>query len=120
MKRLLGLTLFALSLGSPALAEAEDEGIQLSTHCPPGFQKVEDGTCELRSLYQLYVSLEDGGVGGLKSGLPAYRDGFTPQQIDLGRYLFFDPILSVDGSISCATCHDPELGFSDGRGRSVP
>ena len=30
----------------------------------------------------------------------------------LGRRLFFDPILSVDGSTSCATCHQPEHGFS--------
>lgn len=32
---------------------------------------------------------------------------------ELGRALFFDPILSVDRSIACATCHRPELGFAD-------
>lgn len=93
--------------------------IKLSANCPPGFQKTKENNCELRSLYQMYASLEDQGVGGLKTGLPEVRDGFTPQQIDLGRYLFFDPALSGDGSLSCASCHDPELGFSDGRGRSV-
>ncbi|MDH5172331.1 MAG: c-type cytochrome, partial [Gammaproteobacteria bacterium] len=36
-----------------------------------------------------------------------------------GRYLFFDPVLSGDGAVSCASCHNPDLGFSDGRGRSV-
>jgi len=30
-------------------------------------------------------------------------DDFTAQQMDFGRYLFFDPILSDDNSISCAT-----------------
>lgn len=70
-------------------------------------------------MYQMYSSLENAGVGGLKTGLPAWRDGFSPRQIDLGRYLFFDPALSGDGSVSCATCHDPDQGFSDGRGRSV-
>ena len=30
----------------------------------------------------------------------------------LGERLFFDPILSVDSSISCASCHKPELGFA--------
>ena len=44
----------------------------------------------------MYGSLQDAGVGGLKTGLPAWRDGFTPQQTDLGRYLFFAPLLSAD------------------------
>ncbi len=92
--------------------------ISLSGDCPPGFE-LAAGHCELRSLYQMYASLEDAGVGGLKTGLPAYRDGFSPQQIDLGRYLFFDPVLSRDGTVSCATCHNPDKGFADGRGRSV-
>lgn len=101
--------------GSGAMAAG---GINLSGDCPPGFE-LTTGQCELRSLYQLYPSLEDAGVGGLKTGLPATRDGFSPQQTDLGRYLFFDPVLSGDGSISCASCHHPDLGFSDGRARSV-
>jgi cytochrome c peroxidase len=67
----------------------------------------------------MYDSLEDAGVGGLKTGLPAYRDGFSPREIDLGRYLFFDPALSGDGSLSCASCHNPDMGFADGRGRSL-
>ncbi|WP_456451274.1 EAL domain-containing protein [Hydrogenimonas sp.] len=37
----------------------------------------------------------------------------------LGRALFFDPILSRDGTISCAHCHDLENGGDDGRPRSV-
>jgi cytochrome c peroxidase len=97
---------------------AQASGIKLSQACPAGFE-LSMGQCKLRSLYQLYPSLEDAGVGGLKTGLPPYRDGFTPQQIDLGRYLFFDPVLSADGAVSCASCHQPDRGFSDGRGRSV-
>ncbi len=34
--------------------------------------------------------------------------------IELGNYLFFDQRLSGDGSISCATCHDPNHGWADG------
>ncbi|PJF37562.1 MAG: cytochrome-c peroxidase, partial [Phototrophicales bacterium] len=30
-------------------------------------------------------------------------------------YLFYDPILSVNNDMSCATCHHPDLGFSDGQ-----
>jgi cytochrome c peroxidase len=91
---------------------------RLREHCPPSFEKTAAGVCELRNLYQFYDSLQDKGLGGTRTGLPPHRDGFTPQQIDLGRYLFFDPLLSADGSVSCASCHDPDRGFSDGLPRS--
>jgi len=35
-------------------------------------------------------------------------------RIDLGKKLFFDPRLSGDGNMSCSTCHNPMLGWSDG------
>src|SRR5205807_2026180 len=37
----------------------------------------------------------------------------------LGRRLFFDPALSGPGTRSCASCHDPQRAFSDGRIRST-
>jgi len=43
----------------------------------------------------------------------------TPERIALGRRLFYDPLLSADSSVSCASCHLPELSFSDGRAVSV-
>ncbi|MGB1239019.1 MAG: cytochrome-c peroxidase [Pseudomonadales bacterium] len=36
----------------------------------------------------------------------------------LGKALFFDPRLSKSGQIACASCHDPELGWGDGRSTS--
>jgi cytochrome c peroxidase len=39
----------------------------------------------------------------------------TVEGIGLGRRLFFDRRLSRDGSIACATCHDPNHGFADER-----
>ena len=39
----------------------------------------------------------------------------TPAKVALGRRLFFDKRLSGDGHISCASCHEPERAFSDGR-----
>ncbi|MDN5202663.1 cytochrome c peroxidase [Fulvivirgaceae bacterium BMA10] len=39
--------------------------------------------------------------------------------IELGKYLFFDPILSQNNERSCASCHKPELGFSDGKTKST-
>lgn len=38
-----------------------------------------------------------------------------PAAARLGQWLFYDPGLSVNGEISCATCHDPTTGFSDGK-----
>lgn len=39
----------------------------------------------------------------------------TPAKIELGRQLFFDQRLSADGTVSCASCHKPELAFADGK-----
>src|SRR5882672_11002499 len=43
----------------------------------------------------------------------------TEAKIELGKRLFFDPRLSGDGSLSCASCHDPGKAYSDGRSRAV-
>lgn len=40
----------------------------------------------------------------------------TAAKIELGKQLFFDKRLSEDMSISCASCHDPKLGWSNGAG----
>src|SRR5205085_12092499 len=62
-------------------------------------------------------------IGGLFRPFPAMvthgQNQMTPDRVELGRELFFDPILSGDNSISCATCHHPDLGFTDGRGLSM-
>ncbi|MGY6536545.1 MAG: cytochrome c peroxidase [Pararhodobacter sp.] len=36
--------------------------------------------------------------------------------VDLGRHLFYDQRLSADGTMSCASCHEQALAFTDGRG----
>ena len=51
----------------------------------------------------------DAGSRDLKH-LPQNR--LTPAKIELGRQLFFDPRLSLDRSISCASCHDPSHGYA--------
>src|SRR5210317_1075374 len=111
---LAGVVVLALCGTAPA-----DSPLELRDYCPPGFELTDSNACELRTLYQNYDSLRYAGVGGPRTGLPEARDGFSPQQIDLGRYLFFDPLLSGDNSVSCASCHHPDLGFTDGRPRSV-
>ncbi|HEX8376538.1 MAG TPA: cytochrome-c peroxidase [Pedobacter sp.] len=43
----------------------------------------------------------------------------TPQKIELGKLLFYDPILSGDKDVSCASCHHPEYGYAEGLELSI-
>ena len=43
----------------------------------------------------------------------------TPEKISLGQKLFFERRLSADGTVSCSTCHNPELAFTDRKPTSV-
>lgn len=77
----------------------------------------------LASLGFASMALSDGPAFVVPKGLPQMMwdvmvpedNPVTPAKIELGRRLYFDPRLSSDGSVSCATCHDPEKGFADGR-----
>jgi cytochrome c peroxidase len=55
----------------------------------------------------------------VSSRLPAYEvpldNPLTAEGVALGRRLFFDPILSKDGTVSCASCHEQARAFTDGR-----
>ena len=74
------------------------------------------------------------GGAGARSVLPSYSglqrefpsqnepadNPTTPEKVELGRQLFFDPVLSAENDTSCATCHHPDLGFSNGEPVSNP
>lgn len=55
--------------------------------------------------------------GGPPLGLPEppspQDNPTTPAKVALGRRLYFDKALSKDGTVSCATCHDPARGWTD-------
>lgn len=44
---------------------------------------------------------------GLQREFPALNGETSPEKAELGRMLFFDPILSKSQDTSCATCHNP-------------
>jgi cytochrome c peroxidase len=63
-------------------------------------------------------STEPPALAALTEEVPAPADNpATPQKVRLGKQLFFDPRLSGDNTMSCATCHLPEKAFVDGRAR---
>lgn len=63
-------------------------------------------------------SAVDPAYSGLQRDFPALE---TPsaEMAELGRQLFYDPILSGDNTMSCADCHHPDRGFADGRPQSI-
>src|SRR5215470_4572050 len=96
------LTTFALTLC-----------IFLSDHPAPS-QTARESAQMIDSLSELPV-----GLGTLRDPPIPKENPQAPGKVHLGRKLFFDTRLSADDSISCATCHDPRRGFSDGRPRAL-
>lgn len=74
------------------------------------------------------VSMDAHGAGsssvepsysGLQREFPASNapagNPTTPEKVALGRLLFFDPVLSENNDLACASCHHPDYGFSSGQ-----
>jgi cytochrome c peroxidase len=64
---------------------------------------------------QFYLKLPTGIPADLWSYFIPRDNPLAPAKVELGRQLFFDPRLSEDGTVSCASCHDPKLAFTDGK-----
>lgn len=59
-------------------------------------------------------------IGPLPSSVAAPADNpTTPEAVELGRLLFWDPILSGGRDVACATCHHPDFAYSDGLAVSI-
>jgi cytochrome c peroxidase len=69
------------------------------------------------------VIVEGDFVWRLPAGFPKPNvpkdNGMSLAKVELGRRLFYDTRLSVDGTFSCASCHDQTLAFTDGKARGV-
>lgn len=61
---------------------------------------------ELRPELPLGMDAGSADIKGLE------ENPLTRAKIELGRQLFFDPRLSRDGTVSCASCHDPQHGYA--------
>ncbi|MFQ5803383.1 MAG: cytochrome-c peroxidase [Candidatus Methylomirabilales bacterium] len=72
--------------------------------CPYGFMIV--------ALFLVILPPHQAGAAEKLAPLPDPPQ-VKPAQAKLGMYLFFDPRLSGDGAISCASCHDPQKGWAN-------
>lgn len=115
-KNLVVIVILLMSANSPLFASKNL--FSLSEKCPEtGLYQDQQGYCrpiqpysEVNSMYHGLWKLEG-------------RDlKLEPQKIDLGRLLFFDPILSGDQKMACSSCHEPGKAFSGTHTglRSVP
>ncbi|NIG55509.1 cytochrome-c peroxidase [Chitinophaga sp. Cy-1792] len=84
-----------------------------------------DPSAALRALYEKPVSewpkpdIDAGIVYAEFKPLPTVDTSYfriiAQPKVNLGKLLFFDPILSSSNQISCSSCHDPHLSWGDGR-----
>jgi cytochrome c peroxidase len=74
---------------------------------------------ERRALRRDASMIFDAGAFDPYAFAPTYAGRADSGRIELGRLLFFDPILSGNGRRSCASCHRPDRAFTDGRARSI-
>jgi cytochrome c peroxidase len=105
------LTLFTVIAGLASFTTAIDEATSLrkiysgpTSHWPKPW--TDDGV-KWSELGQLP-----------ESPVVVYKDSLQ-HKIELGKTLFFDTRLSASGKISCATCHQPELNWTDGKEKST-
>lgn len=63
----------------------------------------------------LDTGVEHRELGLLPEVIHPKQNPHSPEKVELGKTLFFDPRLSGSGQVACASCHDPDLGWADGR-----
>ncbi len=82
-----------------------------------------DGSAELgcssATVEQGGVCVPDVGADFPEMVLPPKGNPTTPEKVELGWLLFFDPILSGTNDVSCAHCHHPDLAMGDRRALSM-
>jgi len=108
------LLLVAVAIGAGACAEADPPASTpdpSSTDVSPAPATATDGWSEGE-----LALLESLSLGALSDPPPSPSNRFADdvRAARLGQRLFFDPALSRDGTVSCASCHVPERHFSDG------
>ena len=76
---------------------------------PVAFQKKKNRQWSIKK-----IPLPPGRISALpKDYLSPADNPTTAEKIELGRLLFYDPILSGSKDVACASCHHPEFGYAE-------
>jgi cytochrome c peroxidase len=89
----------SLTAGVPGQGPITVEQVEAWLTNPENFRQIEP-------ILPLGLSQGQGQVTGLE------ENPLTRAKIELGRQLYFDPRLSADNTISCASCHDPSMSYT--------
>ena len=90
-------------LGDPALTAGVPGNGPISVSQIETWLDDEHNFTELTPVLPLGLSQGSSQITGLD------ENPLTRAKIELGRQLYFDPRLSVDSTVSCASCHDPSM-----------
>jgi cytochrome c peroxidase len=107
------LILVLVGAGTVALIVGCDRSPKKASTTPLPLIPETDPLAQPKSLQQV------GAPVAMTRGLIPSDNPQTPEKISLGQKLFFDRRLSADGTVSCSTCHDPALAFTDRKPTSV-
>ncbi len=79
------------------------------THNSAGVLRAQEATPPYTPTFPLGIP------GDLWEALIPPDNPMTADKVALGKSLYFDKRLSADNTVACSTCHDPALGFADGK-----
>ena len=95
-----------VALGDPSLTSGVPGTGPITLEQIEGWLADEKNFRQIDPILPLGLSQGAGQITGLDA------NPLTRAKIELGRQLYFDPRLSADNTISCASCHDPSMGYS--------
>ena len=113
-----GLLIVLLCTGAPVPGAVSVDDAAVGTTPPPPIERsIERWSPGERDLLRS-LSIEALGPPPISPANPVADD---PAAVRLGHRLFFDPSLSVNGEVACASCHRPGYNFRDAlpRGRAI-
>lgn len=120
MLRILSLTLVAVIFATPYASDppqkvmlgSDDLFAGIPGEGPLPVDEVKEWLADPALHQPLEVELPLGLSAGAANVWIPENNPLTRAKIELGRQLYFDPRLSADATISCASCHDPDQGFT--------